>query len=1357
MRKHCPIPRVVSLLASVTCSFLVIELAVAQEINLAIPNFYSEPGESAEREQNDPIGTELIDPFTGALNLRYRDLVVPGNGGLDIAITRTYRSLAGQPGVLGPNYGPSDSKRTIFGIGWDISFGRVWQSNSTGPGSLSPTSSRTQCRVVSPDARYNPILELPDGTREPLISANNSVTTYAFITPSRSIGKCIMTSDPPTEKGDGGLVVHSPDGTKYWFNKFAIVFNSSSQSLSTKMAFHPTRIERPNGSYLTITYLNRGSAFTQDYALIDTVTASDDRQVKFEYWDQSNGNVRIKSIRILGTPARQWNYDYGLAVSQGTGNYYYLTRVTRPDGAFWDYDYRTTAGQPGFHSMETVTTPTGLTTTYSYIQKQFPTHDLSEQVTVVSSKVVGGTAPSSTWNYTYTPASVSGTVDKTAISGPESKCTEYQHTSGNVSTAEFWKIGTLLSIKHSTGSSCTGTTPRTETFAWTYQEIAAQGMFRPPNFISTTGFRVPLMNSRVITLDGTTYTTTIAQADYDTYGNPTKISETGNDGLRTTTLGYYQDTTKWIVGPERVTTHSVSGITGSITRSYSSSTGNLQSENRYGSTTSFTYLSNGEVDEQTDPNGHKTKFLNYKRGVPQEIRKKRDTNSANDIVLTQVVDDAGNITSVTNGRGKTTGYGFDGSDQVSSITTPNAGDANIGIVRTYNSGAIGLKSVLTRGTYEETREHNGFGDLTRIEAKDTSASQTVFQQFTYDAARRLKYAYNPNETATNRRATRVYDTIDRVEEIWHPGDSPKIFFDYDPLGKVIRTDERGYKFSTKLRAFGDPSEQWQVETIGPYVSAQTEPESQTTTIARNNLGMVISVSRDNITRSFAFDSRLFPDTESHPETGLTDLGTDNEGKITSKKVGTSLTTTFQYDAFDRLDYVDYPGAAPDIDYDYYGDDLVKTVIRGLTRWDYLYDDNGNLTEEKLVYTGVGTFITNYLPDNKDALTRISYPTPPSGSRLIVDYTPDALGRPTRVGTYVTSLQYWPSGQLKQIHYANNVVTDIGQNERLFPTSFASSNAAGLSPNNFLYGYDAAGNPSAITDYVNAANNKSLSYDGLNQLRTATGPWGSGSLTYDKRGNLKTKVLGSDSLTYNYNLTSNRLDTITGSRPFSFQYDLYANVSSNGARTFTYDDSSNLVSINTSPATSLVYDGNNRRVLEQQSGVTSRYSVYSRAGLRLFEQDSVSFETTDFIYLGSNLVATRAICYNLTDSDLDGIPSCYELRAGLNPQSAADASQDQDGDGLTNLAEYQAGTDFYKSDTDDDGLSDEYEQQYGLGALVYNPTADPDADGLTNLQEFQTGTNPNDADTDNDGTPDGEDPQPLFNPAVLIPIIELILD
>ncbi len=84
----------------------------------------------------------------------------------------------------------------------------------------------------------------------------------------------------------------------------------------------------------------------------------------------------------------------------------------------------------------------------------------------------------------------------------------------------------------------------------------------------------------------------------------------------------------------------------------------------------------------------------------------------------------------------------------------------------------------------------------------------------------------------------------------------------------------------------------------------------------------------------------------------------------------------------------------------------------------------------------------------------------------------------------------------------------------------------------------------------------------------------------------------------------------------------------------------------------------------------------------------------------------------------GIPDTWAIAHGLDPNDPAMPSEDPDHDGLTNLQEFQNGTDPNNPDTDGDGLTD------GQEVLIYhtNPLLfSTDGSGISDGIEVQTGT------------------------------------
>ncbi|MBS0433473.1 MAG: RHS repeat-associated core domain-containing protein [Proteobacteria bacterium] len=1104
------------------CAFA--HVAFAQE---ALPDFYKEPGIYPNRDYVNQHVTENVDPFTGALQIHSTDVYLPGAGGFDLKVVRSFNSNRINP------TNPADlNTSTLAGMGWTVHFGRVLKNRNT----FICLNSDGGTAIGD-----NAVIELPDGSRQVL--AFTPTGSPLMLTTQRWRAECI---------GAGtGLAVYSPDGIRYDMTQQVQEVGGA----SSVNAWYTTQITDRNGNTATVNY---AAAATPQ---ISSVTTSDGRSITFNYADSGLLSRRITSIVTGG---RTWTYGY-TAVS-GVSGRYFLTSVSRPDSpsTSWGYAYNTVVGSDNANNyqMLRVTYPQGGTMTYGYGYVYFDSvSNPSSRSVVVSTK---STSDGGNWSFAYTPGSAN-VYDTTSVTTPAGNIT-YRHVGANYATSgSVWRIGLLM--QKTIGSL------QTENYTWGSQQISAENNLRQGAFPSRIDTEVyaPILTQRSIVRDGATYTTSFSS--HDAYGNPATITESGpNGGSRTTNLTYYINTSKWIVN--QVDDETTVGV-GSVVRGWDAN-GNLLSESRDGVNTGFTRYANGDIQTTTNARSFTSTFSNYFRGIPQSESHPEGVN------ITRAVSDAGNVTWERNGELQTTSFQYDGLNRVTNITPPAGNPTTISYTATSKTA--------TRGSLQQVITLNGFGRVTNI----TTGGQAIASS--YDSLGRKTFGSIIGFPTVGHNF--LYDVLNRVTRITHNTDASYRTFTYSSSGgtpTLAVRDERNFITTHSYRAYGDPDKPLVMNIAAPVAAASVS-------IARNGRGLVTSATQSGVTRQFNYNTSYFLTSTVQPEVGTTTYGRDAVGNMTTKQVGSSGTTTFDYDGRNRLWRVTYPGGSPSqVTNVYWRTDKLRTVTNAVATRTYGYDSNQNLTTESLVVDGL-TLAATYNYNANDQLASIVYPV----LNRTVTFSPNALGRPTNIAVPAGSMlaaSFWPNGQVYDIAYAGGSRVTYGQNTREWLNTITVKTGDGVSRIASTLSYDVAGNVYNIADSVDASYNRTLAFDGINRLTTTTGPWGTGSVTYDGRGNVLSQVLGSETRTNSYD-AQNRLSSVErnfgpsgGTSAYAISYDVYGNAVSAASDTYTFDNASNIVS--TSSGRAFAYDGTNTRVRTSYAGVTT-YEFRSAHGLLLAE-------------------------------------------------------------------------------------------------------------------------------------------------------------
>ena len=465
----------------------------------------------------------------------------------------------------------------------------------------------------------------------------------------------------------------------------------------------------------------------------------------------------------------------------------------------------------------------------------------------------------------------------------------------------------------------------------------------------------------------------------------------------------------------------------------------------------------------------------------------------------------------------------------------------------------------------------------------------------------------------------------------------------------------GYPTLSKDEA-GKKRQVW-VDALGRLVEAD-EPDATGalmlgTCYRYNVLGNLIQVDQGSQTRIMTYDALSRLTTETTPEAGTVNyfyttvggaLCAGDPRALCRTTDARGITTTYAYDAENRLTGKTYSNGDPAISYfydqtSYNGLTITNGKGRrtgmsdssGQTAWSYHV--NGWIVTERRTIAGV-TKTISYIYNLNGSVANITYP-----SGLLVYHTYDWVGRLLTVSTQgnpcISSFAYGGTytshGALASVVLSavncnsQGIKVTNTYNKRLQPVNMKATHTNGtVTVLDQTYSFLAAtindGQVKSVTNNLTLGRSQSYTYDEMNRLATAQSQanapdpncWGQ-SYTYDRYANMPTVAVtkcSAPTLNLGISPTTNRI-TDSG-----FSYDAAGNLLTDGfGGTFTWNAESRMV---TTAGVTYTYDGDNRRV-KKSNGKLYWYGVQGEV---LAESDLSGTILYEYIYFGGKRIARR---------------------------------------------------------------------------------------------------------------------------------------
>jgi RHS repeat-associated protein len=522
---------------------------------------------------------------------------------------------------------------------------------------------------------------------------------------------------------------------------------------------------------------------------------------------------------------------------------------------------------------------------------------------------------------------------------------------------------------------------------------------------------------------------------------------------------------------------------------------------------------------------------------------------------------------------------------------------------------------------------------------------------TYDSNGRVmnvSHPYRYTSDPTYGLETPTYDGLDRTWKITHNADS-NVAYTYSgasitgTLGQttqqcsstygkgypILMIDEVGNKIQSWTDGFGRLIEADEPDSTG----ALNKKSCYAYDMNNNRTGMLAADGSQ--TRSYSYDllSRLTSQTDPETKSTTTNFAYTASGgglcsgdplAICQRTDGRSITTTYTYDALNRLTGKSYSDSTPAVTYSYDQASYNGLTITngkgrrtgmsdgsGQTAWSY--DAVGNaLAVSKKINGQTKTMSYTYNLDG--SIATIQYP----GGRTIIYATSNAQRSTSAKDNsnsinYALSAHYAPQGALASVQDGSSLISTFFYNNRLelcrisvkntgtAPTSCANTTYGNVLDLTYSYGQSSYygsgsnfnnGNIASLTNNLNNNRTQTYTYDPLNRLLTAQSTatsgadcWGQGFGSYNATS--PTLPLADDVLNNQLLVTSLKCSSPAPNWSVNSYNQIWnsgytfgnsgGNTADGGTYTYTYDAENRLTSVVTGSGTYCYkYDGNDLR-------------------------------------------------------------------------------------------------------------------------------------------------------------------------------------